>query len=156
MSETWRRCSTCKKSIDLGSTYLVCNVSTCNRARTGLLFCSMPCWDAHLPTARHREAWAEERTAPKTSEEDKQPGQKAAKPGRRRVVPTRRRDRGLPREVLIVASKLKTYVKAAGQLNTSDAVMEVLSDKLRDICDEAIERAKADGRKTLLDRDFSR
>lgn len=156
MSEPWRRCSTCKKPIALGATYLVCNVSTCNRARTGLVFCSMDCWDAHLPGARHREAWAEERTAPKTADGGDQTRERASKPARRHVVPTRRRDPNLPRDVLVVASKLKAYVRAAGELNTSDGVIEVLSDKLRDLCDAAIERAKADGRKTLLDRDFGR
>jgi hypothetical protein len=157
MPGIWRHCSTCKKPIELGAKYLVCNVSTCNRKRTGLVFCSMDCWDAHLPGARHREAWAEERTAPKTPEDPDAPKKRApTKPGRRHVVPTRRRDPSLPKDVLVVASKLKAYVKAAGELNTSDAVMEVLSEKLRDLCDAAIERAKADGRKTLLDRDFTR
>lgn len=157
MPGTWRHCSTCKKPIELGGTYLVCNVSTCNRKRTGLVFCSMDCWDAHLPSARHREAWAEDRTAPKTAEDpDEQNKRAPAKSGRRHVVPTRRRDPRLPKDVLVVASKLKAYVKAAGDLNTSDAVIDVLSEKLRDLCDAAIERAKADGRKTLLDRDFTR
>jgi histone H3/H4 len=32
--------------------------------------------------------------------------------------------------------------------------MEVLSEKLRDWADRAIVRAKAEGRKTVLDRDF--
>ncbi len=70
------------------------------------------------------------------------------------MVATRRRDPKLPKDVLVVASKLKHYVKAAGELNTSEAVIEVLSEKLRDLCDVAIAKAKADGRKTLLDRDF--
>ena len=39
-------------------------------------------------------------------------------------------------------------------MRTSDAVADVLSDKLRDLCDRAIDRAKEDGRKTVLDRDF--
>ena len=52
----WRRCNTCKTDIGFGKKYFVCNVSTCNRKRTGLAFCSVECWDAHLPTARHRKA----------------------------------------------------------------------------------------------------
>ena len=63
---TWRRCSSCKSDIGFGADYWVCNVSTCNRKRTGLVFCSVSCWDAHLPIARHRDAWAEERISPKT------------------------------------------------------------------------------------------
>ena len=29
-----------------------------NSGRIRLVFCSMACWDAHLPDARHRKAWA--------------------------------------------------------------------------------------------------
>ncbi len=61
----WRRCSNCKKEIGWGAEYHVCNVSTCNRKRTGVVFCSVDCWDAHLGAARHRTAWSEERVAPK-------------------------------------------------------------------------------------------
>lgn len=158
MSETWRSCSSCSKAIPLGGKYLVCSVSTCNRVRTGLVFCSLDCWDAHLPTARHREAWAEEKVAPKTQSSDSNPHEKKkTREGKRRhIVPTRRRDPALPRDVLVVVSKLKAYVKAASGMNTSDGVTEVLSEKLRDLCDDAIERAKADGRKTVMDRDFRR
>lgn len=52
----WKRCSICKKHIGFNQKYWVCNVSTCNRKRTGLQFCSVDCWDAHLPEARHRDA----------------------------------------------------------------------------------------------------
>ncbi|MGK5086296.1 hypothetical protein WDW86_01960 [Bdellovibrionota bacterium FG-2] len=68
MSEPWRRCNSCKKPIDFKATYWVCNVSTCNRKRTGLAFCSVSCWDAHLPLMNHRESWAEERKAPSAEE----------------------------------------------------------------------------------------
>ena len=64
-SVCWRRCSTCKAEIGFGRPYFACSVSTCNRKRTGLVFCSVDCWDAHLPTARHREAWAVEKVAPR-------------------------------------------------------------------------------------------
>ncbi len=60
----------------------------------------------------------------------------------------------VPHEVLIVASKLKQYVRARGDMNTSDSVMEVLSRRVRALCDDAILRAREDGRKTLMDRDF--
>lgn len=58
----------CKKPIAFKAKYWVCNVSTCNRKRTGLAFCEVSCWDAHLPMMNHREAWAEERTAPSEEE----------------------------------------------------------------------------------------
>ncbi len=58
-------------------------------------------------------------------------------------------------EVLVVASKIKTYIKSSGDMKTSAGVLEVLSDRLRAMCDGAIESARSDGRKTVLDRDFS-
>ena len=156
-SAIWRHCSSCKKAIHCGSKYLVCSVSTCNRARTGLVFCTMDCWDAHVPVARHREAAAEELTAPKHPEgaATKPLATKRKTTGKRRIAPVKRRDPSLPRETLVVTKALKAYIKAAGGgMRTSDAVIEVLSDKLRDICDRAIDKAKADERKTVLDRDF--
>jgi histone H3/H4 len=58
-------------------------------------------------------------------------------------------------EVLVVASKIKAYIKDKGDMKTSANVLEVLSDRLRSMCDKAIESARSDGRKTVLDRDFS-
>jgi histone H3/H4 len=58
-------------------------------------------------------------------------------------------------EVLVVASKIKSYIKDKGDMKTSANVLEVLSDRLRALCDKAIESARSDGRKTVLDRDFS-
>jgi histone H3/H4 len=62
---------------------------------------------------------------------------------------------GSGKDVLVVASKLKNYIRAQSGMNTSSAVIEVLSDKLRVLCDQAIENAKRDGRKTVMDRDFA-
>jgi histone H3/H4 len=61
----------------------------------------------------------------------------------------------LPSEVLIVVSKLKAYIKARGDMNTAGNVMDVLSEIVRQHCNDAIDRARADGRKTVMDRDFS-
>jgi histone H3/H4 len=58
-------------------------------------------------------------------------------------------------EVLVVASKIKSYIKNKGDMKTSANVLEVLSDRLRAMCDQAVESARSDGRKTVLDRDFS-
>lgn len=58
-------------------------------------------------------------------------------------------------EVLVVVSKLKTYIKEKSGMNTSGGVAAVLSDAVRRMCDEAIERARNEGRKTVMDRDFS-
>jgi histone H3/H4 len=56
-------------------------------------------------------------------------------------------------EVLVVASKIKTYIKEKGDMKTSATVLQALSDRLRSLCDQAIESARNDGRKTILDRD---
>ena len=62
---TWRQCSSCRAAIGFEQIYWECSVSTCARiARTGLFFCSVSCWEAHLPTMRHREAWAVEKKSP--------------------------------------------------------------------------------------------
>ena len=71
---------------------------------------------------------------------------------RRRIIGAPADD--APQDVLVVVSKLKAYVKARSGMNTSDGVTDVLSAKLRKLCDAAIEVAQADGRKTVLDRDF--
>ena len=57
--------------------------------------------------------------------------------------------------VLVVISKLKKYIKAQGGMNTAGNVAPALSEKIRGMCDSAIESARSDGRKTVMDRDFS-
>ncbi len=57
------------------------------------------------------------------------------------------------KEVLVVASKVKNYIREQSGMNTSAGVFDVLSDRLREICDQAIESARRDGRKTVKDRD---
>jgi len=149
----WRRCSACKKPIAVGAVYWACNVSTCNQKRTALAFCSVSCWEVHLPGANHREAWAVERRAPKTPESGREPAAESS--GTRRIVrgaPARATE-GPPREVLIVASRLKDYVRARAGYNTSDGVLDPLSDIVRRVVDQAIENARRDGRITVLDRD---
>jgi hypothetical protein len=81
----WKRCSTCKKEIAFTAEYWVCNVSTCNRGRTALAFCSVNCWDAHVPLLRHRESWAEEARSPTAAEWARQQREAAEKERRRGV-----------------------------------------------------------------------
>lgn len=57
-------------------------------------------------------------------------------------------------EVLVVASKVKKYIKEKSGMNTSSSVLDALSTKVCALCDQAIEKAKSDGRKTVMDRDF--
>jgi hypothetical protein len=63
-------------------------------------------------------------------------------------------DAALEQDVLVVVSKLKNYIRARSGLNTSGNVASVLSEIVRRECDQAIEKAKSDGRKTVMDRDF--
>ena len=60
------------------------------------------------------------------------------------------------RDVLIVVSKMKKYIKDRSGMNCGDAVAGALSDHVRAICDEAIRAAARDERKTVLDRDVPR
>ncbi len=62
---TWKVCSACRKPIGFDRVYFACSVSTCNRSRTALFFCSVDCWDAHAAGARHRDAGAVEKRSPK-------------------------------------------------------------------------------------------
>ncbi|MCC6993324.1 MAG: hypothetical protein IT370_01725 [Deltaproteobacteria bacterium] len=57
------KCSMCRRKIELGQKYFRCSVTACNTGRVKLLFCTVACWDAHLPTARHRNAAAVEDVA---------------------------------------------------------------------------------------------
>ena len=60
------------------------------------------------------------------------------------------------RDILIVISKLKKYIKDRSGMNCSDSVAEMLSDHVRVLCDDAIRSAARDERKTVLDRDVTR
>lgn len=200
MAEMWMKCTECRTEIPYGATYWQCSVSTCNRSRMPLYFCSVVCWDSHLSTVRHRdayavdvkaptkEAWAREQAeaaaqpAPRAiaaTPDRVNPGERAAQPAPRPMPTaptpasvTTRRVVGdaspataaavegsatfsdtFDREVLIVVSKMKKYIKDRSGFNCSDAVAEQLSDHVRAICDEAIRAAGRDERKTVLDRD---
>jgi len=58
------------------------------------------------------------------------------------------------KEVLVVASKLKKYIKDRAGMNCSADVIEILSDYLRHQANDAIDKAREDGRKTVKARDF--
>lgn len=164
MSEGYfKHCSICKKPIDFDAGYYRCSVSTCNRKRMELFFCSVPCWDAHVPEARHRDAWAEPARAPSRAEHELM-SKAAGEPGptpepaqteaRRRIVTADAESDQLPRDVLVVVSKLKKFIRAKSGMNTSDNVTDVLSEHLRQLCVQAIRRAAESDRKTVMDRDF--
>ena len=173
--DVWMLCSACRKPIPFGSTHWVCSVSTCNRDRTRLVFCSVACWDSHVATLRHRDAWAVEARAPMhgeaarplPEERPRPQATPAAQPPRPAEPPSPRpagsvtAHAGGPAlsnhydhdDVLIVVSKLKKYIRDRSGMNTSDAITEALGAHVRKICDDAIRNAARDGRKTVLDRD---
>jgi hypothetical protein len=179
--EFWRRCSSCKNTIGYQTKYFNCSVSTCTRKRVGYVFCTVHCWERHLPGARHRDAAAVEAKSPTfqdwsrelesdsggaipavaTSELQRQPNRviirdapgvsKAQFPNKPAI---HSKNDPLENEILVVVSKLKNYIRERSEMNTSESVMSVLSNRLRRLCDKAVESAKADGRKTVMDRDF--
>lgn len=182
----FRLCSSCKRALPFGERYYTCSVSTCNRAKMTLTFCSVSCFQAHVPVVRHREAWAEEKRAPTRDafltaraaaaaeatrkEEQERPAAARKDDGARPLAPPERRmsvggsatnqpttEQAMSEaqnEVLIVVSKVKSYIRARAGMNTADAASEALSNFVRAACDKAIENAKKDGRKTVMARDF--
>ncbi len=58
-------------------------------------------------------------------------------------------------EILVVVSKLKAYINAKSGMNTSGTVAARISEIVQRECDKAIENAKNDRRKTVMDRDFT-
>lgn len=57
-------------------------------------------------------------------------------------------------DVLVVSSKVKAFIKSKSAMNTSSSVMEALSKIVERELSKAIDKAKADGRKTVMDRDL--
>ena len=211
MAEIWKKCTECRTDIEFGATYYQCSVSTCNRTRMPLVFCSVICWDSHLSSVRHRDAGAIEAKAPTKAQWEREladdhekptqparpqptpasgvvqtsrpradetrpnlvppmpPSPTAGEPQRRVVVgapapapaPATASDNvtlsdAVDKDVLIVVSKLKKYIKDRSGFNTSDQIVDLLSDHVRAICDEAIRCAARNDRKTVLERDVPR
>jgi histone H3/H4 len=57
-------------------------------------------------------------------------------------------------EHLVVVSKVKKHIKDKAGMNTSLAVMDELSKIVENEISKAIENAKNDNRKTVMERDF--
>jgi hypothetical protein len=145
--EVWAHCGSCKKPIGFNAKYYACDISSCRKAA----YCSLDCFSMHTPVMRHKDAWATEKRSPATAESA--PLENTL----RRVVPstTMNESHDIPHDILIVASKLKDYIRKKSEMNTSGSVIERLSDLVRMHCDKAIEHARSEGRKTVMDRDFS-
>lgn len=161
-SQVWRKCSSCKKDIALSTKYYECSVSTCTGPRTGYVFCSVPCWEVHLPGARHRDAGAIEKKSPAHASA----AEPVAAPQRRIIVgastgggvslsqPSGLKKSSMDNEVLVVVSKMKQYIRDISEMNTAEEVSQKLSELIRTQCEEAVENARTDGRKTVMARDF--
>ncbi len=147
----WRKCSTCKKEIGFNTIYQICNVSTCKK----WVYCSVDCWNMHNPVMNHKSSWAEEMRSPR--KENVVIENSTSSTPRRILIqskPTSTESSATEGEILIVASKLKQYIKDKYDMNTSGNVMEILSQEVRRITDRAVEKARSEGRKTVMDRDY--
>ena len=144
----WRKCGSCKKEIGFNTIYQVCSVSSCNK----FAYCSVNCWDMHNPIMNHKSSWAEERRSPLRSEAVSE----ASEPIRRVIVTPKQTisEAHDTHEILIVASKLKQYIKDKYDMNTAASVMDSLSNNVRRMTDRAADKARSEGRKTIMDRDF--
>lgn len=60
----------------------------------------------------------------------------------------------MSKEIIVVASKVKKAIKDKSGMNTSAAAIDELSLHAHVIIEKAQEVAKADGRKTVMDRDI--
>jgi hypothetical protein len=163
--QNWRKCSSCKKDILLNAKFYECSVSTCTGQRTGYVFCSITCWEVHLPGAKHRDAGAIEKKSP-SSAQALSPSESISAP--KRIIvnssavnssvslsqPMGLKRSAMTNEVLVVVSKLKQYIRDISEMNTSEDVNQKLSDMIRIQCEQAVEKARADGRKTVMARDF--
>lgn len=152
--KVWRKCSSCKKEIPCRAFYFVCSVSTCRQKKTDYAFCSVECWDAHIPVERHRGDGfsAIEKRAPDSAETVSSPS-----PAKRVIVSASRQApqfKDVQTDVLVVASKVKKYISDRSQMNTSASTMDALTERIKRLCDRAIQNAREDGRKTVMDRDI--
>jgi histone H3/H4 len=57
-------------------------------------------------------------------------------------------------ELLIKKSLVQEYIKEKGDFRISAESFEALSDLVMDLCDEAIDRAEMNRRKTIQKQDF--
>jgi histone H3/H4 len=58
-------------------------------------------------------------------------------------------------DVLVVASKVKSFIKEHGECNTSAETIEAVSKIVEKVLSSAIQSAKAQGRKTVMARDVA-
>jgi len=59
----------------------------------------------------------------------------------------------MAKEQLLVGSKVKNYIKSKGLMSSAD-VLDSLNDEVHELLDKAVERAQANGRKTVQVKDL--
>lgn len=154
--EAWKKCGVCKKEIGFNKAYQKCSISSCKKHS----FCSVDCWSVHDSVMGHKSAYAEEETSPSQAEASGDPKVPSRVPRRKIVSPgpsnsaSSTSSSNLPIDTLVVVSKLKNYVKAKSDMNTSGDVADELSQYIRVLINIAVEEAQSQGRKTLMARDF--
>ncbi len=171
-SHSWKRCGVCKRDLGFEAEFYECSVSTCTSGRSHPIFCSVACWEQHVPVMRHRDAWAEQKRSPSRAFWEQEQAAFGASPARaatgagvaaaaprrivvdKRTAPVASPPMSTEGDILVVASKLKAYIRSRSGMHTSESVLDELSDIVREHADRAIEQARADGRKTVMDRDF--
>ncbi|MCG3116143.1 MAG: NFYB/HAP3 family transcription factor subunit [Candidatus Manganitrophus sp.] len=57
-------------------------------------------------------------------------------------------------DILVVSSKIKKFIREKSEFNTSAEFLQALSQRVEKLAMEAIERARADKRKTVKERDL--
>lgn len=57
-------------------------------------------------------------------------------------------------DVLVVASKVKRYIKEQGGCSTASDTVRVLSQAVEALCKKGIDKAKSEKRKTVMARDI--
>ena len=60
----------------------------------------------------------------------------------------------MSKEILVVVSKVKQFIRNQSGFNTSASAVEALTQIVEKECLKAIEKARGEGRKTVMDRDF--
>lgn len=153
--DNWKNCIVCKNGIQFSSIYYKCSVSSCDKKRSPAQFCCVECWDVHRSIMSHKNAGADEYKAPsKQLWQEQQSTEPRVKIIRNHSKVTTHSQSTNEDDILIVASKLKSFVKESSGLNTSADVLNQLSVIVRDLSTKAILNARKDGRKTLMARDF--
>ena len=57
-------------------------------------------------------------------------------------------------DLLVISSKVKKLIREKSEFNTSSEFLQILSKHVEKSCLEAVERVRADKRKTVKERDL--